>query len=132
MAASNGVSVVVSLAVSLLLVAGMQVFKTALASNQLLTIVGGYLASLVFIFVLTAISNLQMNLFGKHFQTKTLEVLFSLVFACFVASLVHRVSITTCIIFSGIALYYLNRIGANHYSSSNSSAAQAVSSKKRR
>lgn len=64
---------VVSLAVSLLLVAGMQVFKTALASNQLLTIVGGYLASLVFIFVLTAISNLQMNLFGKHFQTKTLE-----------------------------------------------------------
>ena len=66
-------SAVVSLALSLVLVAGMQVFKSTLASSQLLTIVGGYLASLVFLFLLTGISNLEMNLFGDAFQTKLTE-----------------------------------------------------------
>ena len=71
--ASNGVSAVVSLALSLVLVAGMQVFKSTLASSQLLTILGGYLASLVFLFLLTGISNLEMNLFGDAFQAKLTE-----------------------------------------------------------
>jgi protein KRTCAP2 homolog len=51
----------------------MQIYKTHLASTQLMTILGGYLGSLVFIFILTAISNLEMSLFGKHFQSKIFE-----------------------------------------------------------
>lgn len=71
--ASNQVSFVLSLTASLILVAGIQVFKLALGSNQFLTILGGYLASLVFVFLLTAISNLEMNMFGRQFQCKLFE-----------------------------------------------------------
>jgi hypothetical protein len=130
--ASNQISFVLSLAATLVLVAGLQIFKATLASNQLLTILGGYLASLVFVFLLSAVSNLEMNLFGKQFQSKLFEVLLSLLISCMVASIVHRVSVTTCIIFSLIALHYLNRISSRVYSAAQAATALVGGSKKKR
>ncbi|RWS15019.1 protein KRTCAP2-like protein, partial [Dinothrombium tinctorium] len=115
----------------------MQVYKYYLSSSQLMTIVGGYLGSLVFIFLLTAISNLEMSLFGKHFQAKFVEgeLGLTLLVSCFVSGLIHRVSITTCVIFSLIALYYLNRISVRRHqvvSIPPSAVNNPVSSKKKR
>lgn len=62
-----------SLCLSVLLMALMQMYRAVLSSSQLLTIVAGYLGSLIFLLLLTAISNLEMSLFGKHFQAKIAE-----------------------------------------------------------
>ncbi|CAG2116737.1 unnamed protein product [Medioppia subpectinata] len=117
MVASNGVSFVLSLTLSTVLTAGIQMYRSALSSSQPMTIFAGYLASVLFLLVLTAISNLEMSLFGKHFQSKLTEVIVSLVIALFVAAGVHRVSITVCLIFSLIGLYYVNRISARVHQS---------------
>ncbi|RWS31802.1 protein KRTCAP2-like protein [Leptotrombidium deliense] len=134
MGASSEVSFVVSLCTTVVLVAVMQMYKHYLGSTQWLTIVGGYLGSLVFIFLLTAISNLEMSLFGKQFQTKFVEVGITLVVSCFISGLIHRVSITTCIIFSMVALYYINRLSIrrNQVVSIPANAANPVSSKKKK
>jgi hypothetical protein len=67
----------------------MQIFRTQLSSSQPLTIVGGFIGSLVFISLLTvcrkdeyqclkndfclkAISNFEMNTFGPNYQARIL------------------------------------------------------------
>merc|ERR1712128_41186 len=74
MALTEGGSFVVSSIVSLLLFSGMQVYKTALASSQLMTILAGFTGSLLFVFLLTAVGNLEKSVFGFNFQTKLGEV----------------------------------------------------------
>ncbi|CAF4416135.1 unnamed protein product, partial [Adineta steineri] len=51
--ASNSTSFLLSFLISLLLFASMQLFRTQLASNQPMTIIGGFIGSLVFISLLT-------------------------------------------------------------------------------
>ncbi|KAI1292787.1 Protein KRTCAP2 -like protein [Halotydeus destructor] len=131
MGLTPGASAALSLAVSLIIGGGIRFFKTILSSNQLLTVVGGYLGSLVFIFLLTAVSNIQMHLFGKQYQTKLFEVILSLLLACLVSSLVHRVSITTCILFSFMALYFLNKISNRVHQAAPPVATLASAKKKR-
>ncbi len=70
---SNGVSFILSLTLSTVLIAVMQMYRMFLSSTQLMTIFAGYLGSIVFILILTAISNLEMTFFGKHFQSKITE-----------------------------------------------------------
>ncbi|XP_013794625.1 protein KRTCAP2 homolog [Limulus polyphemus] len=116
MAVSSGVSCLLSLCLFFLLFAGMQVYKTQLSASQWMTVFGGYLGSLLFILILTAIGNLETSLFGKNFQTKLFpEVALCLLIAMFASGMVHRVCITTCFLFSLLALYYLNRISIKAY-----------------
>jgi len=113
-------------------VAAEVVFKSFLSSTQPLTIVTGFLNSLLFVFLLTAVSNLEMMSFGPSFQTKLGEVILCLLFACAAAGVVHRVSVTTCLIFSLIALYRLTRISSGSRIHSSSATPAAVPAKKKR
>ncbi len=69
-AASSTVSAVLSATLALLIAAVTQVFKSTLVSSELGTILGGFLASLVSVFVLTAISNLEQSLFRDSYQAR--------------------------------------------------------------
>lgn len=114
---------------SILVFSGLQMYKTQLGSNRLNTLVAGYLASWLFIFMLTAINNLENVLFGKGFQSKLLEVVLSLLLACSAAGMVHRVSVTVCILCSFLGLYYINKISTSIYSAP---VAQPQSAKKKK
>ena len=117
MSVSSGVSFALSSVLTVLIFSGMQIYKTWLGSSQLYTILGGYIGSVLFICILTAVGNLETTIFGKSFQQKLFpEVMFSLVVSLLASGLVHRVATTTCFLFSMIALYYINRISQATYS----------------
>ncbi len=93
-----------------------------LTSTQPMTIVAGFLASLVFVFLLTAIGNLGRVVFGKGYHTTWLEVVLSLVLAVMTAASVHRVAATVCVIFSGLMLHGINKLSLETYGSSSAAA----------
>ncbi|GFQ84793.1 protein KRTCAP2 homolog [Trichonephila clavata] len=116
MAFSSGTSCLISTSLFVVLFSGMQVYRWQLASSQLMTVLGGFLGSFLFMFALTAIGNIETYAFGKGFHTKLFpEVLISILVSVFACGLVHRVCITTCIIFSTMVLYYMNKISNKVY-----------------
>jgi len=134
MAMSTSASAVVSLTLSAMLFAGMQYFKVQLASTEWLTILGGFLGSVLFTLLLTAFNNIEAVLFDDYFQAKLFpEVAACMVMSMFACGLVHRVCVTTCLIFSCVALYYISHISSGIYQSAPvDAAAQKLKSKKRR
>uniref|UniRef100_V5H518 Uncharacterized protein n=1 Tax=Ixodes ricinus TaxID=34613 RepID=V5H518_IXORI len=68
MAVSSGTSGMLATCLFMLLFATMQIYKSQLTSSQPMTIVGGFLGSVLFILILTAIfqtSNVHTFRFGE-------------------------------------------------------------------
>lgn len=71
------------------------IVQVHLGSSEWFTIGGGALGSVLFCCLLTAVSNIEMILFGENFQAKLLPEIFGcLAAACFASGLVHRVCVT--------------------------------------
>merc|ERR1712243_334747 len=119
MALPTSVSCVVSSILCLITFAGMQLFKNQLGSSKMMTILGGFLGSQLFVFLLTAVNNFENMNLGRNFQSKLFpEVVICLLLAMFSAGLIHRVCVTTCFIFSCVALYYINSLSQPKYTQS--------------
>ncbi|XP_001607014.1 protein KRTCAP2 homolog [Nasonia vitripennis] len=117
MAVTSKISFILSAIITVLLFSGMQMYKSWLISSKLHIVFGGYIGSLVFLFLLTALGNLESILFGKSFQMKLFpEVFMSLAVSLVASGLIHRVATTTCFLFSVVTLYYINRISQETYS----------------
>jgi len=122
MGMSEGNSFLVSSLLSILSFSAMQVYKSLLASSQVLTIVGGFAGSVLFVFLLTAVGNLEKSVFGPSFQTQLKEVVFCLVVSTAAAGSIHRVCATTCFILSLLMVWSINNISAKKYSGASSQA----------
>eukprot|EP00088_Acartia_fossae_P021189 TRINITY_DN22680_c0_g1_i2.p1 TRINITY_DN22680_c0_g1~~TRINITY_DN22680_c0_g1_i2.p1 ORF type:complete len:138 (-),score=15.45 TRINITY_DN22680_c0_g1_i2:864-1277(-) len=101
---------------SLLTVSGMQLFRNNLVSTQLMTIVGGFIGSFLYVFILTAIGNLEKSMFGSSYQAGLSEVMVSILMAVSVAASVHRVSASTCFLFSLMMTWSVYKISQETYS----------------
>ncbi|XP_065205867.1 protein KRTCAP2 homolog [Planococcus citri] len=111
MAVSSQMSFTISITLALLLFSGMQANKQWISATPIQTIFGGFVGSLIFIFSLTAVGNLETIMFGKNFQTKLFpEVALCYLFTFISSAMVHRVCVTTALILSSISLYYMNSI----------------------
>ncbi|KAJ7563417.1 hypothetical protein O6H91_03G109200 [Diphasiastrum complanatum] len=84
-----------------------QMYKERLASSEIYTILGGFISSLLFLLALTFIGNLQESLGTK---TGWGAVFLAEVIAAAAAGAVHRVCVTTCVLFSMAILYEVNKI----------------------
>ena len=152
MALNEGSSFVVSSIVSLLLFSGMQMFKTVLASTQMMTILAGFTGSILYVFLLTAVANLEKSIFGFNFQTKLgevrwtvtkihlammlqttvpVQVVFCLLAAMSAAGTVHRVSATTCLLFSVAMTWSLHKISQDTYGGAQAAPAPTQHKKKK-
>ncbi|CAK1544637.1 unnamed protein product [Leptosia nina] len=116
MAVNSATSFVISSILTLLLFSGMQMYKPILVKSPITIIFGGYLGSLLFMFFVTAVGNLEATLFGKNFQLKLPEIVISMAISLIAAGMVHRICFTTCLIFSLITIYYLNKLSQKTYS----------------
>jgi len=133
MAVSSGMSMVLSTTLAVLLFAGMQLYKHQLASHEWMTILGGFLGSVLFCLILTAVGNFENTVFGKNFQTQLFpEVFLCLLGALFASGLVHRVCVTTCFLFSMADLYYINKVSQTTYAPVGQAVVQPVKSSKKK
>ncbi|KAJ3669120.1 hypothetical protein LUZ60_011070 [Juncus effusus] len=100
-----------SMLVSLLLFAVtlslLELYRAKFASSELMTIAGGFISSLLFLFMLTFIGNYQES---AGVKTGWGAVVLAEIIALIVAATVHRVCITTCFLFSVGLLYEVDKI----------------------
>ncbi|XP_047533298.1 protein KRTCAP2 homolog [Vanessa atalanta] len=115
MAVNSATSFIISSILTLLIFSGMQMYKPILIRSPITIIFGGYLGSVMFMFFVTAIGNLEATMFGKNFQLKLPEIVLSMIISLIASGMVHRICFTTCLIFSLITIYYMNKLSQKTY-----------------
>jgi len=83
-----------------------QLWSGELASTKTMTLIGGAISALAFVFGLILIGNIE-QLVVRDVHLGWFEVLIAELVALVVAGSIHGVSVTTCLIFSGVFLLYL-------------------------
>ena len=124
MTLNESASCAVSAVLAVLTFSAAQILKSQLTASQSMTIIGGFIGSLIFVFVLTSLSNLEKILLGKG-HAAWLEVVISLCAAVGASATIHRVSATTCVLFSSAILYGMFRLSQDMYEVSTVSAGTA-------
>jgi hypothetical protein len=95
MAASSFTSFLIATLLAVVTFATMQVYKVPLGSSQVMTIAGGFLGSVFFLFILTALGNLERVWLGKDYKTSLFpEVVLCFFLSILISGLVHRVCST--------------------------------------
>uniref|UniRef100_A0A915ATK6 Dolichyl-diphosphooligosaccharide--protein glycosyltransferase subunit KCP2 n=1 Tax=Parascaris univalens TaxID=6257 RepID=A0A915ATK6_PARUN len=107
-------SIISSLLVVLIL-GGIQIMKAELAATRPGTLIAGILCSVIFVFVLTAVSNMQMASVGDGARAGLLEVVVCMLLAMIVAATVHRVSVTVCLLLCIFFAFILSTIAHTRY-----------------
>uniref|UniRef100_A0A914P2H1 Dolichyl-diphosphooligosaccharide--protein glycosyltransferase subunit KCP2 n=1 Tax=Panagrolaimus davidi TaxID=227884 RepID=A0A914P2H1_9BILA len=105
----------VAFALSLLTITAGQTFKTYLAGSLQGTSVAGILGSFVFLFMLTAMSNFKMSSASSHVKSGLTEVLIALLIGIVASASIHRVSVTICLLASGVLLYHATFVSHERY-----------------
>jgi len=90
----------------LLTLSSTQLWSLELASSEVATILGGFLHSLLFLFLLIVIGNIEQQ-FWSEVTLGWFEVVSALLVSMAAAASVHRVCVTTCVLFSCAMLYLL-------------------------
>ncbi|CAA6669208.1 unnamed protein product [Spirodela intermedia] len=85
----------------------MEMYREKLASSEPLTILGGFISSLLFLTLLTLIGNFQES---SGNRTGWGAVALAECVALIAAGTVHRVCITTCFLFSAALLYEVDKL----------------------
>ncbi|WZZ04352.1 hypothetical protein YC2023_090273 [Brassica napus] len=117
MAAGGGRSMLGSMLLFTVVLSLQEVYRGKLASSELFTILGGFTSSLLFLFSLTFIGNLQES---SGTKSSWGAVVIAEIIALVAASTVHRVCITTCFLFSAGLLYEMHKISGYMLSESKS------------
>ncbi|OAY85020.1 protein KRTCAP2 homolog [Ananas comosus] len=117
--ASAGRSMLYSLLLFAIILSLLEMYREKLASSELLTILGGFVSSLLFLMMLTFIGNYQ-ELSGM--KTGWGAVVLAEIVALIAASTVHRVCITTCFLFSAGLLYEVDKLSGMMLAKSESRA----------
>ncbi|KAL1233516.1 putative DNA repair protein [Trichinella spiralis] len=106
----NSLSAILSITLSAAVYIVMQCLAAAFGISKVTTILCGFAGANIFVFILTAISNMEMHLYGKNYQARFFPEVFIAMTAAAIASLtVHRICMTICIIFSFVLLYFVNK-----------------------
>ncbi|KRY09077.1 DNA repair protein complementing XP-A cells -like protein, partial [Trichinella patagoniensis] len=113
----NSLSAILSITLSAAVYIVMQCLAAAFGISKVTTILCGFAGANIFVFILTAISNVEMHLYGKNYQARFFPEVFIAMTAAAIASLtVHRICMTICIIFSFVLLYFVNKVSLTKYS----------------
>uniref|UniRef100_A0A0R3RXW9 Dolichyl-diphosphooligosaccharide--protein glycosyltransferase subunit KCP2 n=1 Tax=Elaeophora elaphi TaxID=1147741 RepID=A0A0R3RXW9_9BILA len=92
--ANHSTSAVVAFLIAIIFIGIGQVTKNDLAASKVGTLIAGALGSLVFVFLLTAMSNFQMSSMGEQVKAGLTEVFLCLFVALIASATIHRVAIT--------------------------------------
>ncbi|VDO32817.1 unnamed protein product [Brugia timori] len=92
--ASHSTSAIVAFLIAIIIIGIGQIMKNDLAASKVGTLTAGALGSLIFVFLLTALSNFQMSSIGEQVKVGLTEVFLCLAIAVIASATIHRVAIT--------------------------------------
>ncbi|EJW80209.1 hypothetical protein WUBG_08881, partial [Wuchereria bancrofti] len=92
--ANHSTSAIVAFLIAIIIIGIGQIMKNDLAASKVGTLFAGILGSLIFVFLLTALSNFQMSSIGEQVKVGLTEVFVCLTIALIASATIHRVAIT--------------------------------------